>query len=213
VLEEMTNRTLEAAETHRTTRTCLGCGLRDDKGAMLRLTVVGGEVVFHPSFQRGRGAHLHPRPNCIAGATRGLGRAFKGEIRIDPSELGRRLVSACDKRMVGLLLAARRRGALAIGESASSAALRSGAPLAIVAVDAGSATWTMELERAVASGRAIAWKTKSELSTLLSGGAVAICVVCHGGIASELRWLRAAVDAAMTATREGAECSKFPEAR
>lgn len=211
----------KAGRARRTMRTCVGCGLRDDKGAMLRFTLVGGQVVFHPSFQPGRGAHLHPRQKCIGGASRGLARAFKAEVRVDASELLKlkeSLVSACERRMVGLLLAARRRGSVAIGATAAGAALRDGAPLGlvIVAVDAGLA-WRgslgTELPRAVAAGKAIAWKTKSELSALLGGESVAICVVRHGGIASELRWLRAAVDAGMTATREGAECSKCPEAR
>jgi uncharacterized protein len=196
-----------------TTRTCVGCGLRDDRAAMMRMVVADGEVVFHASFQRGRGAHLHPRAVCIAKAPRGLARVFKADPRVDAAELGRRLVIACERRMIGLLLAARRRRALAIGADAAMAALGGGAPLAMVAVDAGSVRKSTEVERAILAGRAIAWKTKSELGALLGEEVVAICAVRHGGIASELQMLCAAADAGTTAMREGAECSRRPEAR
>lgn len=195
------------------TRTCVGCGQRDEKAAMLRLVVAGGEVVFHASFQPGRGAHLHPRAACLQGAPRGLARSFKGAVRVDSSEIGRSLVAACERRMVGLLLAARRRGDLVAGADAALVALRGGAPLVIVAVDAGSVRTSSEVERAISGGRAIAWKTKNELGALLGEAAVAICVVSHGGIASELQFMRAAADAGTASTREGAECSRCPEAR
>ncbi|MDP8999685.1 MAG: YlxR family protein [Myxococcota bacterium] len=197
----------------RTTRTCIGCGLRDDLAAMVRLTMVGDEVVFGAQFHAGRGAHLHPRPACVAKAPRGLTRAFKAEVRVDAADLGRRLVMSCDRRMVGLFLAARRRRSLAVGADAATAALREGAPLAIVALDAGSVRNSLEVERAVAAGRAMAWKTKDELGALLGEEAVAICAVRHAAIASELKFMRAAADAGAVATREGAECSRRPEAR
>jgi predicted RNA-binding protein YlxR (DUF448 family) len=197
----------------RTTRTCVGCGLRGDKAAMVRLAVFGGEVVFNAHIQGGRGAHLHPRTECIARAPRGLARAFKTSLRVDASDLGRSLVVACERRMVGLLLAAWRSRSLAIGADAARTAMTGGAPLAIVAIDAGSVRESLEVKRAILSGRAMAWKTKSELGALLGGEAVAICAVRHAGIASELQFMRAAVDAGTAATKEGAECSRRPEAR
>jgi predicted RNA-binding protein YlxR (DUF448 family) len=193
------------------TRTCVGCGVREDPMAMVRLTVAGGEVVFDARSPRGRGAHLHPRVACIRRAPRGLARAFKGDVRAQAGALGRNLFASCEQRMVGLLLAARRRRALAIGTDDATLALQGGAPLAMVAVDAGSACKSAEVERAVAAGRAIAWKTKSELGGLLGVEAVTLCAVRDAGIASELKVLRSAADAAMAATREGVECS--PEAR
>ena len=197
----------------RTWRTCVGCGLRDDKAAMVRLAFVGGEVVFNAQIPNGRGGHMHPRVECIARTPRGLARAFKASVRVDAADLGRTLVIACERRMVGLLLAAWRSRSLAIGSDAGRAAIAGGAPLAIVATDAGSVRGSIEVERAVSEGRAIAWKTKSELGALLGGEAVALCAVRHAGIASELRFMRAAVDAGTAATREGAECSRRPEAR
>jgi predicted RNA-binding protein YlxR (DUF448 family)/ribosomal protein L7Ae-like RNA K-turn-binding protein len=198
------------------TRTCVGCGLRDDAADMVRLVVEGDEVVFDlagGSF--GRGAHVHARPACLGKAPRGLSRAFKREVRIAPAELGRLLVVACDRRLAGLLLAARRTRVVAIGADEALGALRSGkVELAIVAADAGSIASKIEVQRAVAEGRAVAWKTKTELGALLGEAEVAICGVCHAGIAAELRDLRAAADAGAVAMREGGGCSStVPEAR
>ena len=197
-------------------RTCVGCGLRDEASSTLRLAVAGGQVVFDlagGSF--GRGAHVHANASCIAKAPRALARAFRREgLSVTAAELGERLVIACDRRMVGLLLAARRTGAVAIGGNAATDAIERRDAFAIVAVDAGRVASSIEVDRATREGRAIAWKTKCELGALLGEEAVAICAVCHVGIAAELKVLRAAADAGAAATREGAGCSsRRPEAR
>jgi len=205
------------AERRVPTRTCVGCGQRDDASHMLRLVVddaAEDQVAFDlagGSF--GRGAHVHARPACLAKAPRGMARAFRRNIGTTSEEIGQKLVAACDRRFVGLLLAARRIGALEIGADASSEAIRRGAPLAIVATDAGSAASSLEVSRAVAEGRAIAWSNKNELGGLLGERAVAICAVRHDAIASELKRMRAAADAGVTMQREGAGCSRCPEAR
>jgi predicted RNA-binding protein YlxR (DUF448 family) len=198
------------------TRTCVGCGLRDEALSTLRLAVAGGQVVFDlagGSF--GRGAHLHAKPSCIAKAPRALARAFRREgLSVTAAELGERLVIACDRRMAGLLLAARRTGAVAIGGNAATDAIGRRGAFAIVALDAGRVASSIEVDRAIREGRAIAWKTKCELGALLGEEVVAICAVCHTSIAAELKTLRAAADAGAAATREGAGCSsRRPEAR
>lgn len=195
-------------------RTCVGCRAQDDAAATVRMVVEEGEVAFDlagGSF--GRGAHVHPRVTCLARAPRGLARAFHdNRLEVTAHELGARLVAACDRRMVGLLLAARRTHSLAMGAQAVSDALRRGPALLVVAVDAGHVSRTLEVEAAVASGRAVAWKTKSELGTLLGGESVAICAVCHTGIAGELKALRAVADAGVATMGESAGCRR-PEAR
>lgn len=197
------------------TRMCVGCGERVDAAELVRVVVADDDVAFDLAGGAfGRGAHVHARPACLAAAQRGLARAFKRDIRLGAEELGRRLVAACDRRMTGLLLAARRTGALAVGADESLGALRRGAPLAIVAVDAGVIARSREVEQAIAQGKAIAWMTKADLGAVLGETAVAICVVRHAGIADQLKTLRAAADAG-AATREGARCSSspVPEAR
>ena len=194
-------------------RTCVGCGLRGEAGGMLRLVVSDDEVAFDLAGGHfGRGAHLHPQAACVAAAPRGIARSFKRDPKVDAGALADRLSAACDRRMAGLLLAARRTGALAIGADAALEAIRRDAPLALVAVDAGSIASKLEVQAAVAEGRAIAWRTKAALGQLLGETEVALCAIRHDGFAQELRFLRAAADAA-TLTREGGECSRRPEAR
>ena len=205
-------------ESRRPTRTCVGCGLRDDAAELLRVVATPDEFAFDLAGGAfGRGVHLHARPACIEKAPRGLARGFRGTVKTDPAAIGRRLVEACDRRMAGLLIAARRSRALAIGADAALEALENGAPLGVIAVDAGSIVETAEVQRCVADGRAMAWRTRSELGSLLGERSVAICAVRHAGIAAELKKMRVAADAGAaattSATREGAECSRFPEAR
>ncbi len=198
------------------TRTCVGCGEHVDPAELVRMVVSDDEVVFDLAGGGfGRGAHVHTRPACLAAAPRGLARSFKREIKLGADELGRRLVAACDRRMTGLLLAARRTRALAVGTDESLGAIRRGAPLAIIAVDAGGIAKSREVEQAIADGKAIAWMTKLDLGAMLGETAVAICAVRHAGIAEQLKTLRAAADAGATTTREGARCSSspVPEAR
>jgi hypothetical protein len=138
------------------------------------------------------------------------------------ADLGAQLVAACHRRMAGLLLAARRLDAVAVGADASLSALgrhvalsgtTKAAPLAIVAVDAGSVARSEEVTRAVAHGRALAWSQQSELGALLGEVAVAICVVRHESIAGELKRMSAAADAGVAAMADGAAGSRRPEAR
>ncbi|MCL2449095.1 MAG: YlxR family protein [Polyangiaceae bacterium] len=227
------------------TRTCVGCGVRDERSAqdLVRLVVLGGEVAFDLAGGAfGRGAHVHARPDCLARAPRGIARAFRRDPGLDARELGERLVRACDVRMTGLLLAARRVRAVAVGTDATFEAMRraeadveGGDLLVILATDAGSVATSVEVQRAVAAGRAIAWGTKNDLGALLDAQAVAICAVRHGAIAAELKRARAAAAAgadtmrakapvaaaapgsearsAQSSKDRGAECSKRPEAQ
>jgi hypothetical protein len=205
-------------ESRRPTRTCVGCGLRDDAAELVRIVATEDDVAFDLAGGAfGRGVHLHARPACIEKAPRGLARGFRGAVKADAAAIGQRLVEACDRRMAGLLLAAHRSRVVATGADAALEALEHGAPLAIVAVDAGSIADTAEVRSCIASGRAVAWRTRSELGNLLGERSVAICAVRHAGIATELKKMRLAADAGgatkSATTREGAECSRFPEAR
>jgi predicted RNA-binding protein YlxR (DUF448 family) len=196
----------------------VGCGSHDDAAAMARLVLEEGVVAFDLAGGAfGRGAHVHPRPDCVARAPRGLARAFRQQVAVTGVELGRMLQASADRRIAGLLLAARRCRALDVGAAASLEALggsRGAAPrpLAIVAVDAGSVATTSEVGRASSEGRAIAWGTKLELGVLLGEEAVALCAVRHEKIALEIQKSCAQADAGRAAAREGAGC-RFPEAR
>jgi len=141
---------------------------------------------------------------------------------VGAADLGAQLVAACNRRMAGLLIAARRLNAVAVGSDASLSALgrhaavsgaTKAAPLAIVAVDAGSVARSDEVMRAAAQGRALAWSHQGELGGLLGEVTVAICVVRHESIAGELKRMSAAADAGVAAMADGAAGSRRPEAR
>jgi hypothetical protein len=214
--------------------------------------VEDGEVAFDLAGKAfGRGAYVHARPSCLAAAPRGLLRSLRPRrsaaerpptrpsgdgagtdapdlfsLRVTPAMLAERLRAACDARIVGLMLAARRLRAVEIGAEAALRALGSSASaLAVVAVDAGSIAMAQELERATSRGRAMAWSTKIELGALLGVDSVAICAVCHDSIAAQLIAARGTADAAAVlrsedgraegrmAKGEGTECSRRPEGR
>lgn len=215
------------------TRTCVGCGHRspalelvrvviadempaDDASGPAELASARGDagVVFDlrgGSF--GRGAHIHARASCLSKAPRGIARSFRRDPGVDSRELGRRLLVACDRRMTGLFLAARRMGCLTVGTAASLEAIRQDAPLAIIAVDAGAIVSCLEVAGAIAAGRAIAWKEKNELGALLGEQTVAICAVRNEALAAELKRMCAVASAGAAAIREGDECSKSREVR
>lgn len=203
-------------------RTCVGCGQRDDAGSMLRVLVADGEVAFDLAGGGfGRGAHLHPRPKCIEGAPRGLAQSFGGPVGLGARELGARLVQACERRVAGLLLAAHRLRDLVPGADAAIEAIGRGAPLVVVAGDAGAIARDAAVVRCIAEGRAIGWSTKEGLGALMGEQSVAVCAVRHAGIADQLKRMRVAADAGLamatdgtsgTSAREGAGC-RSPEAR
>src|SRR5688572_27066523 len=117
------------ASQQRPERTCVGCRrkdrpdelvrvLRDDTGSLVP-DVAGGGF--------GRGAWLHPRPDCLLkAAPRGLSRSFRAPVNTSASELARLLRSAAERRSQGLFAAAQRAGKLAVGSSAVEEALQRG---------------------------------------------------------------------------------------
>jgi predicted RNA-binding protein YlxR (DUF448 family) len=61
-------------------RTCVGCRERADKSSLLRLVAVGDVIQPDPQARLpGRGAYLHPSPDCLELARRR--RAFPRALR------------------------------------------------------------------------------------------------------------------------------------
>ena len=67
-------------------RTCIGCRRVGPAAEMVRLRLVDGQLVAGPGS--GRGASLHPRAPCLAGALRPgvFARAFKRPLSPPPGE-------------------------------------------------------------------------------------------------------------------------------
>lgn len=190
-------------ESARPVRTCVGCGEAGDAAGLLRLVLgprspEGAPVaVDFAGGSHGRGAHLHARKDCLARAAKsGLARSFKTKIACTAEDLAVQIAEGSDRRITGLLAGAWRARMLAVGADAVTAALDKGAPLAVVATDAGGLVERGAIGRAIAEGRAVAWKDKQTLGALFGGrGEVAVCAVLNDSIATEIANARRMADA------------------
>ena len=65
-------------------RTCVGCRARASRSALIRVVVSNGEFVFDErAVLPGRGAWLHPTPECLQSALRR--KAFARALRVSPT--------------------------------------------------------------------------------------------------------------------------------
>jgi predicted RNA-binding protein YlxR (DUF448 family) len=74
-------------------RTCCGCGQREVKGRLVRVTTVDGTLVLDLAGRRGgRGAYLHPHRACWKSFVQGKSYVQSLRRRVLPAE--RELLSA-----------------------------------------------------------------------------------------------------------------------
>lgn len=167
-------------------RTCVGCGETTAPEEMVRL-VLGEDGQVVPDLGQtafGRGAWAHATPACLAkAAPRGLSRSFQREIRTSAEELCDSLRATAERRVISLLLIARRAGRLAVGASATEEQVKAGrARLFIVATDARSAADKPWITDAVREGRALAWSSKEQLGEALGRTEVGVLSVLDDGL-------------------------------
>lgn len=65
------------------TRTCVGCGRRDEQPRLIRLRrAAGGAIVCDGSLREGRSAYVHARSECVHGLVRskGLGKSLRTNV-------------------------------------------------------------------------------------------------------------------------------------
>lgn len=199
----MTMATEREPKMNRSERTCAGCGVacapdellrfvlgptRDDGAHEVAVDVAGGAF--------GRGAHVHPRTDCIVKACKaGLARAFKCKVHAIPAEVCGQIVDAYDRRIAGLLLGGSRAGHVAAGADKAEEAMQRGAALLVVACDAGSVVSKGFVERAVKEGRATVWKTKEHMGTLLGRDEISVLAVTNEAIAEQIQRARSRSEA------------------
>ncbi|WP_342787539.1 YlxR family protein [Actinomadura syzygii] len=85
-------------------RTCVGCRVRTVKSDLLRLVVVEDVIVPDPRGRLpGRGAHLHPDPECLelAERRRAFPRAFRLPGPLDSAALRARLAARAARQQDG----------------------------------------------------------------------------------------------------------------
>lgn len=173
----------------RNERTCAGCGKHALAEELVRVVhdPGSGEVAVDIAGSGfGRGAHFHGAPECLAKALKGgFARVFKAPVVADAAALSREIVEAADRRIEGLLAGANRARQLAVGADVVVEALRAErAHLVVVARDAAAATKHYEVERAIASGKAIAMSEKQRLGSLMGRDEVAVIAILHSGVAT-----------------------------
>ena len=158
-------------------RTCVGCGKRDAAPNLLRI-VLGpeGHVAFDlANHAMGRGAHVHPAPQCMDSAARkGLSKAFHTRVVCEPIALRDMLAGAVERRLKGLLGSAIQSGNAVLGRQAVDDELgKNTIETVILACDASDAPGPA-LKRAIADGRAVAWGSKGQVGAALGRSEVGV---------------------------------------
>ncbi len=155
----------------------------------------------------GRGAHVHASPACLQRAVKaGLPKVVRGApmmsgAPLSASVLAGAIAEAYDRRLEGLLSAAKRARKVQVGSDAACASLRAGeASLVLVAVDAAAAAERTEVRAAIREGAGIAWGTKARLGALLrpaledSAPEVGVVAITDTRIAAAIRETRTVID-------------------
>ncbi len=170
-------------------RTCVVCRCTDREENLVRC-VVGEDGAFGVDLAHksaGRGHYLHPVEACLRQAHKGLTRATQGVARMSSIELLEAFRIQAERRIQGLLLAARRAGWLCLGVEACLEAERSHhLRHLLLAHDAGQHVHGPWLETLVASGDVTGCFSRAELGVMLGRGELAAVGVSDEGLGCAL---------------------------
>jgi len=171
------------------TRTCASCQKEDTPLALVRFVRADDGQVY-PDLKAsrvGRGAWVHPRPECLKKLQQALSRSFKAEVKTTTLEGLNLLAQAARVRVRHLLGAARRESKLALGGTLVQEAWERGqAEILIVASDARAAAELSCVKQAIGAGRARVWGTKDGLGQLLGRPDVGVLAVLDERLAAAL---------------------------
>jgi predicted RNA-binding protein YlxR (DUF448 family) len=180
-------------------RTCAGCREHAERSELLRFAhVPGHQPVIVPDFTNrlgGRGVWVHARSACLKRAVRGgFARSLRGAVELDFQDLREQAKGQLERRFSGLLLAAQRRRALALGTDATRLAVAAcTAHLLLVAKDAAGRRDDIVAFATERSVQVTELSTKEELGRLTGKDSLALLAVLDRQIAREIsdsaRWL------------------------
>jgi len=180
-------------------RTCVGCRAHEERTKLLRFVHVPSHVpAMVPDFTErlgGRGIWLHARGACLKRAVRGgFARALRQQVDVDFAELRTLASGQIERRLRGLLMAAQRRRAVALGTDATRLALAAcAAHLLLVAKDAAGRRDELVSHATERSVPVIELSTKDELGRLTGKDSLGLLAVLDAQIAREIadsaRWL------------------------
>ena len=136
----------------------------------------------------GRGAWVHPRPDCVERAARGgLDKSFKGRVGVDPAAVLELVRAAANRRVEGLIASARASGSAAPGSDAAEAAVNDGrATLLIVAEDARASAQAGFVARIAASGKVLIWGSKQALGRATGRPDTAVVAISNRGLSDAI---------------------------
>lgn len=171
-------------------RTCVGCRSESEPGDLVRLVLDGdaGIVVDLASRSFGRGAWVHPRPECLArAASGGVEKSLRTPVRTEPRALVASLRAAANRRFQALLSSARAAGKVAIGSDAAQAAYEGGGvELVVVAEDARAAATASWIARAADAGKVVSWGNKEALGRATARPDTAVVAISDRGLSGAL---------------------------
>ncbi|HEY6879839.1 MAG TPA: DUF448 domain-containing protein [Polyangiales bacterium] len=184
-------------------RTCAGCRTREARDELLRFAYLPGHApVIVPDLQGklgGRGIWAHPRAACLRKAVRGgFARAVRSAVEVDFDALRAQVAGQLGRRVTGLLLAAKRRRALAMGSDAVRLAMKDGraactAHFLLVAKDAAGRREDIIADATERRLAVIELSTKQELGQLTGKDELGYLAVLDLQIGREIadtaRWL------------------------
>jgi predicted RNA-binding protein YlxR (DUF448 family) len=137
----------------------------------------------------GRGAWVHPRPDCIRRAAQGgFGKSFK-KARVDGnSEAVLELVrAAANRRVEALIASARRSGNAAPGSDVAREAVEQGrAEILVVAADARASAQALFVSRVAAAGKVVIWGDKEALGRATGRPDTAIVAISDRGLSDAI---------------------------
>lgn len=202
-------RTAARAEGRRVPeRVCVGCGASGVQSELLRCVLSEAEgLMIDVRGVAGRGAWLHARPQCIERAARGgFARSFRQAVSVSAEQVYALIRIAAERRLAGLVQAARSGRHLLFGRDMVRSALqlpresgrggpdaahehtvaRSSVQLVILAEDAGSLGREDFVQRLAAEGKLQIWGSKEQHGQALGRGEVAILALTEIGLAAQV---------------------------
>jgi predicted RNA-binding protein YlxR (DUF448 family)/ribosomal protein L30E len=173
-------------------RTCAGCRQQDARDALLRFVVGPDEPRLVPDPRRrlpGRGVSVHPTRDCLRRAVErgGFARALRMKLAVDTEALCALVAAQYERRLEGLLAAARRNRSLVMGtEAVRTAFAEQAVPLLIVAHDAAGRREELTEQAMRLGGHCVVYGTKSELGRLMGRAELGVMAILDPGIAREV---------------------------
>ncbi len=197
-------------------RTCAACGQKAHGKDLLRVVMGPWNGTFaevavdFANGAIGRGAHIHPTVQCLKKAVAsGFSKSFKSKIQANAEELAREIVLGSERAIIGLVTSAVARRRVAVGADASKESMKEGAPLLLVASDAGSIA--SEFHAYADEGRISVFGDKQVLGKLCGKSEVAVLAITDENIASAI--VRATTMAGPFRGTSGSEACMSPEVR